>query len=289
LVVFTKQTPFVRRYFAVSEIPELTAGRPIVSGSNKQYKELRKAAAPGGIKKTSRTLFSGVKIISELIASRPDQAEELIIYDSYATQDPLMLSVIDWFDSRNRLVLTKKSLFNDLDTAGSRQPLCVASVPEIGPFRKQDGKTDTMIALPFQDPVNTGTVIRSAAAFGLDAVMLTGESAHPFHTRSIRASAGTVFTARLYGGPFLHDLPDFCSENGFTPVTLDAAGTPLDEYRFPERFILIPGVEGPGLPEALKHLSVSVPISPGVESLNAAVSASVVMYEFYKRKLRTGI
>jgi len=55
-------------------------------------------------------------------------------------------------------------------------------------------------------------------------------------------------------------------------------------FDFPDAFVLLPGIEGPGLPDELKKTAVSIPLEPGIESLNASISASIALYEWKKRQ-----
>jgi 16S rRNA (guanine527-N7)-methyltransferase len=56
------------------------------------------------------------------------------------------------------------------------------------------------------------------------------------------------------------------------------AGVPINSYSFPERFLLLPGLEGQGVPEELKVNSISIPITESIESLNAAVATSILLF-----------
>ena len=101
--------------------------------------------------------------------------------------------------------------------------------------------------MPFQDPENVGTVIRSAAAFGVAQVVLLREAAHPFHPRGGRAAGPALFQVPLRQGPSLEDL-----RVGKVPlIALDTSGPELSEAPFPDTFGLVVGVEGPGLPRQL--------------------------------------
>jgi tRNA G18 (ribose-2'-O)-methylase SpoU len=102
---------------------------------------------------------------------------------------------------------------------------------------------------------------------------LLEESAHPFHPKSIRASAGSVFRAPLRTGPALTSLP-----HSLPVVALSSDAPPLDPASLPESFALLVGLEGPGLPAAWRERAVSIPLADGVESLNAAASAAVALY-----------
>ncbi|MEI6128185.1 MAG: TrmH family RNA methyltransferase, partial [Pseudomonadota bacterium] len=63
-----------------------------------------------------------------------------------------------------------------------------------------------------------------------------------------------------------------------TIVSLDMSGAPLHRFFFPEKFLLLPGMEGRGLPAALRQKAVSIPISSAVESLNAAIATSIALF-----------
>jgi 16S rRNA (guanine527-N7)-methyltransferase len=129
--------------------------------------------------------------------------------------------------------------------------------------------------VPFQDPENVGAVIRSAAAFGVARVVLLREAAHPFHPRSARAAGPSLFQVPLLRGPSLADL-----ETRHAPlIALATDGPELAAEPFPERFGLVPGVEGPGLPAHLRGgTRRRIPIAPGVESLNAAAATAIALY-----------
>jgi tRNA G18 (ribose-2'-O)-methylase SpoU len=129
--------------------------------------------------------------------------------------------------------------------------------------------------VPFQDPMNVGAVIRSAAAFGISRVVMLEEAAHPFHPKSVRAAGTTLFRVPLLRGPSLYGL----KITGVPVVTLSPEGKDVGEYVFPSSFCVVPGLEGPGLPEHLREgLSLSIPMRSGVESLNAATATGIVLY-----------
>ncbi len=120
-----------------------------------------------------------------------------------------------------------------------------------------------------------GAVIRSAAAFGVSRVILLQEAAHPFLPRAIRAAGSDLLRVPLLEGPSIAEL----KIAGAPVVTLAAAGRDLRDCAWPAAFALIPGIEGPGLPEHLaRENPVAIPMAPGVESLNAAVATGIALY-----------
>ena len=142
-----------------------------------------------------------------------------------------------------------------------------------------------------QDPGNVGTLLRSAAAFGFDAVVLGPGCASPLSPKTLRSSMGAA--GRL---PTLHsaDLPAALAQLRSRGVTTLAAALyrsrPLDEAGndFPHGVCVVIGSEGKGVSEetlALCGQTLKIPMRARCESLNAAVAASVVLWEMARSGL----
>ncbi|HOO73116.1 MAG TPA: 16S rRNA (guanine(527)-N(7))-methyltransferase RsmG [Spirochaetota bacterium] len=259
-------------------------GRTISSRENTHFKEFRRAAESG--KKSGTTIITGKKIITDYLASAGDnllQGNMLLLFDGYTEKDDSFLRIMESFKDKGNLFILKKSLFKEVDLLQSDAPLLLIPRPELSQWSGALNPGCTL-ALPFQDPVNIGSVIRSAAGLGVRDIIILEGAADPFHPRVIRTSAGAVFIVSLYRGPSARSLYHSCKENNIPVLTLDAKGTDINSCVFPDRFILIPGVEGPGLPDELKASALSIPLDQGVESLNGAVSASIALYEWKRKK-----
>ena len=118
--------------------------------------------------------------------------------------------------------------------------------------------------MPFQDPENVGAVIRSAAAFGVPRVVLLKEAAHPFHPKAARAAGTALFQVGRGQGPSSRDV---LSPN-VRLLALSADGPEIEAEGFPDRFGLVAGLEGPGLPDHLQDRPdpADSHMEPGVES-----------------------
>lgn len=148
-----------------------------------------------------------------------------------------------------------------------------------------DGARRVLVLEDIVDHTNVGAVFRSAAALGVDAVLVTPRCADPLYRRAIRVSMGTVFQVpwtRIDPWPggvsLLRDL-------GFTSAALalrdDSVG--LDELAAdpPDRLALILGTEGDGLSHrtlAEVDLTVRIPMLGGVDSLNVAAAGAVAAW-----------
>ena len=246
----------------------------IESEANSVFKDLKKLLGGRGIKKQGKALVCGNRLVGEVMEKRPERCLTWITGGDRHAPPETAPSSMTWLQ-------LAPPLFQALDTFGIRSPILEYRVPEL-PVWDPAIPVDTgcSLLIPFQDPENVGAVIRSAAAFGVERIVLLSESANPFHPKSIRASAGTVFAANLFTGPALKDLP------GNLPVIpLAASGRPLEDIDFTDDgFYLLPGMEGPGLPPRWQKAAVAISMSPEVESLNAAVATSIALYEWCRGK-----
>lgn len=132
------------------------------------------------------------------------------------------------------------------------------------------------------DTTNIGAIFRSAAALGIDAVLLTRSSCDPLNRRAIRVSMGTIF---LVPWTWL-DSYDQLRDLGFktAAMALSDDSIPLDDpiLKQQERLAIIMGTEGDGLPkETIGHADyvVRIPMSHEVDSLNVAAAAAVAFWE----------
>ena len=141
------------------------------------------------------------------------------------------------------------------------------------------------------NPTNVGAIFRSAAALGVDAVILTRSSADPFYRRAARVSMGTVFQIPWTYAPRDSDYIDLLHEAGFTVVSMelteDAVPLTAPVLKNGRKRALVFGTEGTGVKKdtLLKsdHIAV-IPMHNGVCSLNVAASSAVAFWELFLKK-----
>ncbi|MBD3390523.1 MAG: hypothetical protein GF418_00780 [Chitinivibrionales bacterium] len=134
-----------------------------------------------------------------------------------------------------------------------------------------------------QDPGNVGTLVRSAAAFGFDGILLTAKCADPFAPKCVQASAGSMLSLWLRRTPSCYALAEeLTREKGFVVIAADVAGEEQVAGPVEHPFVLALGNEGGGLSERCRNLArfvMSIPIErERVESLNVAAAGAVCMY-----------
>jgi len=154
------------------------------------------------------------------------------------------------------------------------------------PKQAEDAILEKVIVLEnLQDPGNVGTVIRTANAFGIDAVILVGDCADLYNPKTVRASMGAIFRQRVLRLS-LSELKSF-TERNYLPLFGAALSERAADVRSIEihRAAVAIGSEGRGLSKELLSLcggEIIIPMCPDSESLNAAVAASVLMWEMYR-------
>ncbi len=265
LVVFQRldSSPRARK----AELAKENLVKIIESETNETFRNLKKLLAPRGIRKQLQALVFGQKQVSEMLARLPEKCAAWISRaDRNPPPDGSPPHMMWW-----RLA---PPLYEILDLFGTSHPILLVKLDEMPKWRPSEGLPEgCTLFVPFQDPENVGAVIRSAVAFGAAGIVMLAEAANPFHPKSVRASGGAVFRANLLEGPSIQDLPD-----DLPVVPLSKEGERISDFKFPAKFGLLPGIEGPGLPDRFRKAGVSIPISRQVESLNAAVATAVALF-----------
>ena len=147
-----------------------------------------------------------------------------------------------------------------------------------------------LAAAGVQDPGNLGAIIRAADAAGGGGVLVTGGSADPFGWKALRGAMGSTFRLPVVDAGAATDAIAAARAHGAGVLAaVPRGGVPLHECDLSGSWLVLIGGEGGGLPggtSALADARVTVPMRPGVESLNAAVAAALLAYE--ARRQRAG-
>jgi TrmH family RNA methyltransferase len=138
-----------------------------------------------------------------------------------------------------------------------------------------------------QDPGNLGTIARSAEAFGVTGLLLGERTVSPWNWKAVRASAGSLFRLPALKVELANALREIKARGVRLLATSSHKGTAIAEVdlRGPVAFIV--GSEGAGIPKdvlALADEVVAIPQSSRVESLNAGIAASILLYEAARQR-----
>mgnify|MGYP001822945309 FL=1 len=167
------------------------------------------------------------------------------------------------------------------DISPTRHPQGVLAVVDEPTLKPWSGTSGVALYLDgIQDPGNLGAIVRSAAALGGSAVLLSPQSADPFHPATVRGSAGAVFRLPIERDASLTRAADRIAVGGGEVWASGTSGHPIDVWRPTEPVLLLLGAEGAGISGPALEASqgtVVVPLGREVESLNVAVAAGILL------------
>ena len=132
------------------------------------------------------------------------------------------------------------------------------------------------------DPHNLGAAIRSAAAFGVDGLIIAGPQAPPLGGAAAKAAAGHIHRVPLVRAKVAADILVRLAGEGYWIFGADATGEDLREVTTPERWVLCVGSEERGLRAKTRHRIdewVAIPMERTVESLNVSVATGILLYQ----------
>ncbi len=235
----------------------------IESSQNPLFKKLLSLTKNKGIKQEGLALVSGEKITHEI--ARLTLPSYWVVTEALKTAD---------HDGPRTVVLSDK-LFAQLDVCGTHSPLLCVETPNVKNSQDVDS-TKAVLYAALSDPTNLGALIRTCAAFDWPQIVLLKESANPYLPKAIRAASGTCFATALFAGPSIEHLKDP------EVIALDMDGQKLKPGIIKNNLKLLVGEEGRGVPKSFPGKRVTIPISNKVESLNATIATSLLVYEWSK-------
>lgn len=261
--------------------------RHITSAANPLVKLARQLATRRRARYRERLfLLEGVRPISTAV-HRGVRLQTLIVEDE--RRDDLDPALVASLRSRaERTVTMPGLLLSSFTDTEHPQPLAaIASLPDL----TMPGNATSIVCLDaIRDPGNLGTIVRTAAAAGVDGIGLLPGCVDPFNPRVVRASAGLVTALPIATFPTIADLIRDCFENPevVTCVAADAGGT-LD-YRdvdWKKPLVAVVGNEAAGLSEPARlaaNLWVRIPMADGVDSLNVSAAMAVLLFEMRSQR-----
>jgi TrmH family RNA methyltransferase len=278
--------------------PETTANaaqrlRRIEGRHNALVKELRQAFARAELTPEGNCAIEGLRIVEEAIRSG---LRFRAVFFRESTEDRAA-RLLPQIGSHVETLLLPDKLFDS--AVPSDTPQGVAALVRLKEFSfdnvlERAHVGPILVVAGLQDPGNLGTILRSAEAFGSAGAVLGEGTVSPFNSKVIRASAGSVFRFPVVvakTGDGLQKISATLREQGVRLIaTSSHKGTPLDQARLTGPTAIFVGSEGSGLPRGLMAQldeTVAIPHSPHVESLNAGVAASIVLYEAARQRRST--
>ena len=182
-------------------------------------------------------------------------------------------------------IIANEQMERICDTKTPQGVFCVMYQPKYELDELLDGSL-YMILEDLQDPGNLGTIMRTAEAAGVTAVIMTRGTVDIFNPKTIRSTMGTVYRVPFAYIADIAQTADAMKAKGIRLYAAHLAGKKYyDEIQYDKAAFMI-GNEGNGLSDATAALAdeyIKIPMAGKVESLNAAISASVLMYEHVRQ------
>ena len=241
-------------------------------------------------------LVEGVKLVKEAFASRLPVTHIFISAqkkDAVLNELPLE-TLINGEAGAPEIILLSEACFDKICTEKAPQGV-IAAIKYLDFFKRIDKingveiSPNALFLSSVRDPGNLGAIIRSAVAFGTDTLILSADSADIYHPKVLRAAMGSVFKIKVL---IVADEIGFVKAQRahgkrFFAAELRENALPLDTLSLREGDVFVIGNEGHGISPELSSAcdgSVYIPIESGVESLNASVAASVLLWEQFKKR-----
>ena len=161
----------------------------------------------------------------------------------------------------------------------------IIKINKVASFQKTGEFTQGILLLNgIQDPGNLGAIIRSAVAFGKNKIILDTDCVDIYHPRVLRAAMGGIFRLQVMYTEHLADCVENLRTEGYKvfAAELRDGSVPLQNAGIQPTDCIVIGNEGHGISPTVSRVcngSVYLPIAPGTESLNAAVAASIFLWE----------
>jgi len=259
--------------------------RPVSSRQNTLVKELRSAFQAGTPTNDGHCALEGVKIIEEAI--RSSWKLKAVFFSEAGRERASRL--LPQLSSHTETLLLPDDVFRSAVLTES--PQGIAALAKIREHSLDDILRGTdpliVIAAGIQDPGNLGTIIRSAEAFGATGLVAIEGTVNPFNPKVIRGSAGSVFRLPLSKSSSASALQSMRDKGLRILATSSHKSIPLSEADLTGPLAILIGNEGAGVPRELLSQAtqnIGIPHSQKVESLNAGIAASVVLYECARQR-----
>jgi len=258
----------------------------IESRHNERLREVaRLIASSRERRKSGRCVLEGAHLIG-VYQERIGAPETLVVVDDRADQ-PDIARLIAHAAPARALVVPRR-LFSEIAT--SPADVGVLAVVRTPRAEAPDAGDFCLLLEDVQDPGNVGSIIRTAAAAGVEQVLLSRHCAFAWSPKVLRAGQGAHFLTTLVEDiDLVAWIGAFRQRGGTVLATAVAGGTPLYRARLGGRVAIAIGSEGRGMSETLLASAdqrVTIPMAAGSESLNAAAAAAVMLFEAVRQRSR---
>ncbi len=265
--------------------------RIVQSKQNARLKQLRRAIANPGAEARGLAGIEGPNLIEEALRAG------LRIECAFAAEGfEHLLETLSLPPETEILLMPKALLEGALDTQSPQPVAALVEPPDwtwahlLGthvPGGQQKVKALIVVLAGLQDPGNLGTIVRSAEAFGADGIVCLPGTVSAWNPKAVRASAGSVFRVPVLAASERELLSRFREAKVKLWTTTVHEAQPADLVDLAGPVAILIGNEGNGVPADLESKAdgkITIPCPGDVESLNAAIAASILLYEASRQR-----
>ena len=259
----------------------------ITSSKNVLIKEIKSLSRRKNRWREGLFIIEGIKVIEEAISSCVS-IKHIFFSEALFEVDggEEFFKIINGIKGTIKLA---RNVFNDItDLENPQGVLAIVEFKERNIEDVFNIKNPSIVFLDgLNDPGNLGTIIRTADAFNIDAIVLGENCVDPYNSKVVRSTMGSIFRVPLYNckdnDSFLNNL----IIKSINIITTSLDGGSLEKEDFEDPFVVVIGNEANGVSKGVLEKSskeVKIPMPGLAESLNAGVAASIIMYEIMKSR-----
>jgi RNA methyltransferase, TrmH family len=262
--------------------------RLVTSRQNNLVKDLRQAFTQSELTEDGHCAIEGVHILEEAI--RSGLRVKAVFFSQSAEQRASRL--MPQLSAQTETILLPDDVFKSAVPSDTPQGVAALIKPRTSKLEELLAADSPLIigAAGLQDPGNLGTMIRSAEAFGATGVLTLEKTVSTLNPKVIRGSAGSIFRLPVVKGNSTVTIAMLKSSGVRIAATSSHKGRPLPEVDLQKPICVFIGSEGQGVPkELLANIdeTIVIPHSPKVESLNAGIAASLILYEAARQRAKS--
>jgi len=254
----------------------------ILSEKNPLVKSVRRAIARGSLTDDGLAVAESFHLLEEALRS-DCEIRTILVAENVTTAVTAHVRGL----KRTRILTLAEAAFRELASTESPQGVIALVRPPSWTIEQLvRGRTLVVVIDGVQDPGNAGAIIRAAEAFGATGAVFLKGSVNPYNPKCLRASAGSLFRLPIVAGLDENLLITALEQKRVDMFAAMPRATMLaQQAKFTNRCALIIGGEGGGVSARLQTRARGVRIPTcGVESLNAAVAAGVLLYEAARQR-----
>jgi RNA methyltransferase, TrmH family len=256
----------------------------LTSTQNPLVKQIRKLHGAKERRETGLCLLEGTHQIQEAIAVKYP-LKTLCCTEQWQAQHPELWSIA--LETGDRVESVSDEVIRAMATTVNPDGV-VAIAPRLAIPTPPIPANLTLVLAAIQDPGNLGTMIRTAVAAGADGLWVSQDSVDPDNPKVLRASAGQWFRLAMGVSDRLTELVTSYKQQGVKVIaTTSHTDTSYWDVDWRSPALILLGNEGAGLSQelaALADVRVKIPMAPGVESLNVATAAALMLYEVRRQR-----